>query len=640
MKFFRQFLNTKAPSPSTLLDVALVLSVIPHLFVMTFYMLLYICIALIFIFKKKKYKADKYILMFIGAVLISITFFDSYNLSNFSRIQFFVSLVSALLIYAVTLQKTTQELNKYLKISPALLMLLSFFFFDTITMLIYSIFTLFVFVTLYIWDKMGSRLIEAVKFTSRLFIISLPLVVLLFLVFPRISIQKADFGFRSDSYTSSGYDGKMSVSSKEIRLSNKVVMELFFNDANISDEKLYLRGSTLYKQDKLEWKKLSTELAHDTLVKKENIVEYEITIYPHANKWIYSLDMPTQAIKNSKLNYDYTLSSDKPIYEKKKFKLHSALSYRLYSKNFSEALEVDLKKNEKTSQALKYIKKQNIPKPKKAELLLNFFKDQKLSYTLKPTGIDLEDFTDSFLFQSKNGYCIHFASAFANSARILDIPSRVVTGFKANKENMIKNYLLVKEADAHAWVELYFDAYGWVRFDPTATAFKKSNALQNIQNQQNSKIFQKINHYFMYTKYIINNWVLDYNRVKQLAILDKLLSDTLYLLKFVLSFVFLVFLVFIGFISIKNSRSEDELMLEMQKLLKILKKHRLVKEDNENMQMFLQRSQKEVNISLEKINNIYHSLKYKRSDNAVTLTGLKKEIKGVLKLLPKISAKE
>lgn len=252
MKFFKQFLNTKAPSPSKLLDVALVLSIIPHLFVMKFYMLFYICVSLIFIFKRNKYKADKYILMFIGAILISVTFFDNYNLSNFSKIQFFVSLISALLIYAVTLQKTTQELNTYLKISPALLMVLSFFFFDSIAMLIYSIFTLFVFVALYMWGKMESKLIDALKFTSRLFIISLPLVIILFLVFPRISIKKADFGFRSDSYTISGYDGKMRITSNEIRLSDKVVMELFFNNANISDENLYLRGSTLYVQTPLK----------------------------------------------------------------------------------------------------------------------------------------------------------------------------------------------------------------------------------------------------------------------------------------------------------------------------------------------------------------------------------------------------
>lgn len=157
MKSLKQLLNTKAPSQERLLDIAILLSIIPHLFVMKSFMILYMLIALIFILKKEKSDKDRYILMAIGFILIAISFFNNYNFSNFSRIQFFVSLVSSLLIYAVTLQRVTREINIYLKISPALLMLLSFFFFESISMLVYSIFVLFVFCAFKYMEQNGCK---------------------------------------------------------------------------------------------------------------------------------------------------------------------------------------------------------------------------------------------------------------------------------------------------------------------------------------------------------------------------------------------------------------------------------------------------------------------------------------------------
>lgn len=313
----KQLLYIDPPSSRRLLDIAIILSIIPHIFVMKLFMVLYIAIALIFILKKNKSSKDQYILMLIGLLLISISFFNNYNFSNFSRMQFFVSLVSSLLIYAVTLQKLKDDINIYLKISPSLLMLLSFFFYNSITMLIYTIFVLFIFTLLMIWMRMDAKLIELIKLTSRLFVLSLPVVVILFLVFPRISFKKAEFGFRADTYNASGYDGKMDVSSKGISLSNKVVMEVFFENEKISDAQLYFRGSTLYKEVGGEWVKSDMKLPPDRLSDIANVIKYDITLYPHADKWVYTLDLPFIQTQDTYLEYDYTLKSKKPVYEKR-----------------------------------------------------------------------------------------------------------------------------------------------------------------------------------------------------------------------------------------------------------------------------------------------------------------------------------
>ncbi|MFT5661200.1 MAG: hypothetical protein ACI9TV_001846 [Sulfurimonas sp.] len=628
MKFSKQLLHTKAPSPSIRLDIAIVLSIIPHIFVMKFFMILYICIALIFVLKKNKSNKARYFLMLIGAILIALSFFNDYNFSNFSKIQFFVSLVSSVLIYAVSLQKFTGEVNMYLKVSPGLLMLLSFFFFESITMLLYAVFTLFIFTLLNIWGRMNTPLIDVLKLTSKLFISSLPIVIILFLVFPRIAFKKADFGFKADSYVESGYNEGMSVSSDKVKLSNKVVMEVYFEDKNISTDNLYFRGSTLPKQNGLDWESLPYNAQNDRLIKTTDLIQYDITLYPHAKKWIYALDIPTREIEKTELKGDYTLVSKKPIYNKTRYKLNAALSYKLVSQNVSTALEVDLKKNEQTYKALKELIDSTLNDTQKAKQLMNFFKEQNLFYSLDPKNINLRNFTDSFLFNAKNGYCVHFASAFAISARIIGIPSRVVTGFKPSKENMLDNYIVVKSSDAHAWVELYIDDRGWVRFDPTITASQELDELKEIQNKiaLENTIFQKINLNFMYVKYIMNNWILNYNRTKQLSILNNLLNDTLYLLKFILWMSGVFILLFLIYISIKTSTCKDEIMCEMNKVLKILKKHNLMKKENESMQAFLLRVEEKTDVLTSDLSKAYHSAKYGYNDKKLNVQILKDEV--------------
>jgi Transglutaminase-like superfamily len=81
-----------------------------------------------------------------------------------------------------------------------------------------------------------------------------------------------------------------------------------------------------------------------------------------------------------------------------------------------------------------------------------------------PPGRNAVDF---FLFDSKRGFCEHFASAMALLARAVNVPSRVVTGFAPGKYNPFTGFFEVRGTDAHAWTEIYFPVAGWITFDPT-----------------------------------------------------------------------------------------------------------------------------------------------------------------------------
>jgi len=88
-------------------------------------------------------------------------------------------------------------------------------------------------------------------------------------------------------------------------------------------------------------------------------------------------------------------------------------------------------------------------------------------YTLQLSRVRPRDPLAEFLFVRKQGHCEYFASSMAIMLRTLGIPSRVVNGFRTGEFNDLTSQYLVRESDAHSWVEAYFPGYGWITFDPT-----------------------------------------------------------------------------------------------------------------------------------------------------------------------------
>ncbi|HKD82124.1 MAG TPA: DUF3488 and transglutaminase-like domain-containing protein [Candidatus Angelobacter sp.] len=88
-------------------------------------------------------------------------------------------------------------------------------------------------------------------------------------------------------------------------------------------------------------------------------------------------------------------------------------------------------------------------------------------YTLELPGMREPDPLAHFLFERKKGHCEYFASSMVVMLRTLGIPARVVNGFRGGEYNDLTSSYIVRERDAHSWVEAYFPEYGWVTFDPT-----------------------------------------------------------------------------------------------------------------------------------------------------------------------------
>lgn len=99
--------------------------------------------------------------------------------------------------------------------------------------------------------------------------------------------------------------------------------------------------------------------------------------------------------------------------------------------------------------------------------LLTRFREQAYFYTLRPPAMPV-DGIDSLLFDEKRGFCAHYAGATTFVLRAAGIPARVVVGYQGGSPGADDEYLIVRQYDAHAWVEAWFPGQGWVRVDPTA----------------------------------------------------------------------------------------------------------------------------------------------------------------------------
>src|SRR5262249_26710050 len=101
------------------------------------------------------------------------------------------------------------------------------------------------------------------------------------------------------------------------------------------------------------------------------------------------------------------------------------------------------------------------------DAVLKFFRTGGFEYTLTPPRLGPNS-VDDFLFQTRQGFCGHFASAFVTLMREGGVPAHVVTGYLGGEWNPTGGDYIVRQSDAHAWAEVWLEGRGWTRVDPTA----------------------------------------------------------------------------------------------------------------------------------------------------------------------------
>ena len=160
------------------------------------------------------------------------------------------------------------------------------------------------------------------------------------------------------------------------------------------------------------------------------------------------------------------------------------------------------------------------------------FHNEAYVYTLRPPRLGINS-VDEFLFDTKRGFCEHYASSFTFLMRAGGVPARIVTGYLSGEYNQLGKDLIVRQADAHAWTEVWLPNRGWVRVDPTA-AVAPNRIEQGIANAlpagealafflgEPSPWMKQLKFSFDTFNNSWNQWVLGYDQERQVSFFARL----------------------------------------------------------------------------------------------------------------------
>ena len=237
---------------------------------------------------------------------------------------------------------------------------------------------------------------------------------------------------------------------------------------------LYWRGPVLVEFDGTTWRmpEIVPGGGPPRYSKQERPTRYSVTLEPHNKNWLFALDVPGELPRGSFIQGDLQLRSYRQVNDRFRYDITSYLDYT-YGERASDvalapALRFDETRNPRTVALGRQWARED-PTPaaifRKAG---HHFTTGGYTYTLEPPTLDKVNPYDDFVFNTKLGFCEHFAGSFVLLMRAAGIPARVVTGYQGGEVNPLNNELIVRQADAHAWAEVWVRGEGWLRVDPTA----------------------------------------------------------------------------------------------------------------------------------------------------------------------------
>lgn len=296
---------------------------------------------------------------------------------------------------------------------------------------------------------------------------ALPLALILFMVLPRI--QGSLWGLRSTTEAQSGFSDRLAPGNvTRLVRSNAIAFRAKFDGRIPEPEHLYWRGLVFWQFDGRAWHRGDHSLNIALPIKGHRSTAYTVTLEPHNHRWLFALDLPYDSDPNTLLLSDQTLLSRWKVRRRLKYQLKSYMSYTTgpVREWESAALQLPRDKNPAAIALARNWRSTSATPAQYINTALNYFRNSEFSYTLNPPPLG-EESIDDFLFRTRKGYCEHYASAFTYLMRAAGIPARMVAGYLGGELNPYGEYLIVRQSDAHVWVEVWLSGKGWVRTDPT-----------------------------------------------------------------------------------------------------------------------------------------------------------------------------
>ena len=388
-------------------------------------------------------------------------------------------------------------------------------------------------------------LLLAAKTAGGMALLGAPIMVVLFLLFPRMAPL---WGIPSDAMAGrSGLSASMQVGSiASLALDDRIAMRIRFEGTPPSQSELYFRGPVLSSFDGREWRVSTANLMPRQRARAElqllgTPIRYEVTLEPSNRPWLMLLEAtglkPELVGFESHMNSDLQWLLDRPVTDLVRYRAQSHPVFRHgpmeAAPSLQEFVALPRDSNPRTVALAAQLRSDPALAGATPSALVNTVLQRLRSggytYTLEP-GVYGQHTADEFWFDRKEGFCEHIASSFVILMRALGIPSRIVTGYQGGERNAVDNFWVVRQSDAHAWAEVWIANQGWVRVDPTgAVAPGRTGAFQRLLAPQGAMAAalssvspaMAVNLRAMWDA--VNNgwnqWILNYTQSKQLNLL-------------------------------------------------------------------------------------------------------------------------
>jgi len=317
---------------------------------------------------------------------------------------------------------------------------------------------------------------------SKLFLQALPLLILFFLLFPRINTGLR-FELRPFRSANTGFSDRLSPGSiAALANSSEIAFRAEFPGTNTRPPgPMYWRGVVMWRCNGMEWRApydprpktppSTPDVAGSGSVSVQSPnareIQQRITLAPHGARWMFALDHPIKTARGAMLARGDYLWSFQPIRKSRQYEVVSSEStaHDISAKERSDALEVPAAISPAVRDLAYSWTVRNHDARGVVTSALQFFRTQGFGYSLTPGEYHN---LDEFLFRGRVGFCEHYATSFATLMRLAGIPARVVVGYLGGEYNDLGHFFLVRQADAHAWCEIWLPENGWTRVDPTA----------------------------------------------------------------------------------------------------------------------------------------------------------------------------
>ena len=387
--------------------------------------------------------------------------------------------------------------------------------------------------------------LRPLKKASVLLLQSLPLMVIFFIIMPRLG---SFWSVPAPNTAVTGMSDSLSIGDiTDLGTSSKTAFRASFSGEIPPREELYWRGLTFSRFDGETWRPVSWGFRggmvqwHGSSVGwwDEDITvagepySYEVILERQNGQWLFSLMGSRTLTPETGVTRTQTLVSMTPVTRRFQYRAETWPSVRFQAGGLSDARrEIELSLPEAGNPQTRSMARQWATEASHTTDLigrvLDFYR-QGFTYTLRPPALG-DDAIDEFLFTSRQGFCEHFASSFVFFMRAAGVPARLVVGYQGGEVHPEEGFLTIRQYDAHAWAEVWLEGQGWLRVDPTAVVAPDrismglismmtapvvlSESTVNLDKYRDVAWLNELRLYLDSLDYAWGRWVLGYQNVQ------------------------------------------------------------------------------------------------------------------------------